>query len=393
LKKAYGLGLAVALAATLTPARTVGASGEDSVSLGRLVRLSTVDEIEELLVATAPSGPSEAAESATAVAWSVAGDLKGRLINAENPNGVGLSLGQGEPAALMLADDGTLRVGYREAHPGDDLVKVTRFDADGSVLGSTTMHSIGSSRGLGMDFFSEGGVATAVSGGAQLEVTLLSPEGATIAEASLSPVATAGEDRSPRVSIHGDEVLVGWDRFAACGGSKEKHVSVVTRLDGDAQLVRHPRRFSSGACGQSGKRLSLLDGPSQVGSLAVFQDRSARRFITGLPPQSELEFNLAIAPGELVAALSMDDSAGRLLVVTRTTTGSKPVRLFAQGFGRDGQPRTPKVAVDEGARSAAGLTPTVAASLDAAGNARIAFTRSGTDGDGLFLRELAVRIP
>lgn len=393
LKKAYGLTLAVALAATLTPARSLGAGGEDSVALGRLVRLSAVDEVEGLLVATVPSGPSEAAESATAVAWSVGGDLKGRLINSENPGGVALALGQGKPAALTLGDDGTVRLGYREAHPGEDLVRVIRFDADGSALGSTTLHSIGTSRGLGMSFFSEGGAALAVSGGPELEVILLSPEGATIAEAGLSPVTTAGEDRAPRVSVHGDEVLVGWDRYAACGGSKEKHVSVVARLDGEAQLVRHPRRFSSGACGRADKRLRLLDGPSQVGSLAVFQDRSARRFITGLPPQSELEFNLAIAAGEEIAALSMDDGAGRLLVVTRTATGSKPVRLFAQGFGRDGQARTPKVAIDEGVRSAAGLTPTVAASLDAAGNARIAFTRSGSDADGLFLRELAVRIP
>ena len=205
----------------------------------------------------------------------------------------------------------------------------------------------------------------------------LSPEGVELASTSLAPDrgSTNVSISSPKVSVHGDEVLVGWDRLANCGSggsSKRCHAALVGRLNEDAELVKQLRKFASNGANRN-KALRFLGGPSEVGSVAVFEDRTARRFITGQPPPSELDFSLSIANGETLAAVAMDDEKGWFLVVTRTTSKNAPVRLFAQGFGRDGKARTGKVAIDGGVGSRPGSAPPVVAELRADGRAWVGF--------------------
>ena len=89
----------------------------------------------------------------------------------------------------------------------------------------------------------------------------------------------------------------------------------------------------------------------------------------------------------------MDDEKGRFLVVTRTTSKNAPVRLFAQGFGRDGKARTGKVAIDGGVGSRPGSAPPVVAELRADGRAWVAFSRNQGPGTGFYLARLSVLMP
>jgi hypothetical protein len=387
---AVGLALAICgTAATAAPPPII--SGEDGgISLGRQVRLANGNGLGNLLLAAEPGAAG--GETQLAAFWSAAGRAKGRVFPDAAGAGEALDLGLGAPVGLGFADDELLHVGLRREQGGADAVLVSRFEGADEV----DQHDLGpvpNTRAVALDFFADGEIALGIAGGPDFVVRIVSPEGVEIAATELSPIAAAGVDRSPRVSVHGDEVLVGWDRAAGCGGNKEKQVAVVARLDRDAELVRHPRRFSSGACGRSGKALRFLGGPSDVGSLAVFADASARRFITGLPAPSELDFAVEVTPGEAILAVAMDDAQGRLLAITRTTGANKPVRLFAQGFGRDGKARTPKLVLDD-ATSLAGATPQATAVMLPDGSAWVAFTRVGGPGaDGLFLREVQVAIP
>lgn len=394
-------GRIVLSAALAIPAMALAAApAAESIGVESLIRLGPGVAPQGLAVAAARvSAAGDPAEHSVAVIWSSQSDLRGRVFGTGGPaSGSALDLPDGVGLAVAFGADNEVIVASRPGQLAPEVV-VTRFDETGAFQGAETA-DVSTNDPLAVDFFADGRFAVASAGEFDdaAVMWIFSSEGFEQAATSFEPDAslTGVSISSPRVSVHGDEVLVGWDRLANCSGSggsgKKCHAALVGRLDDDAVLVKQLRRFASTGPGRTNKTLRFLGGPSDVGSVAVFEDRSARRLITGQPPPSELEFTLPIANGETLAAVAMDDAKGRFLVVTRTTSKNAPVRLFAQGFGRDGQPRTGKVAIDGGRGSSPGSTPRVAAELLADGSAWVAFSRNAGPGPGVYLARLSVII-
>jgi len=329
-----------------------------------------------------------------AIVWTRAGDgaLKGQRWERPSAAAVPLNL-VGSSVRLLRAEFGEngLRVAFS---PGASTTAIELFDETGDVDGQPVELPGGADA---LDFLANGKIVRALgessAHGSEVTIDVYDEHGAAQAHAGTA----LGEDllRTVKLSAHGDEFLLGVSLARACGNGKTETRSAVTRWNEDAELERNPRRFAGARCGDPAKLLRFLDGPTGVGSVAVLQDRSARRFITGTPPPSELEFSFPIAAGEDMLAFASDREVGRFVVVTRTAATDRPVRLFAQLFGRDGRPRGGKV--DLGAAGAAGSKPVAAIGLAADGTAWIAYSRSTNakeaTAQGLFLRRVGFHVP
>lgn len=279
---------------------------------------------------------------------------------------------------------------------------VSTIDDEAAIVGTTvlTTEEVEDWSQFEVDFLADGDgandgrfvTAHAASDGSEVEVELrvLDRDGETTAVGSVTAV---GRLDALRLSAHGSEFLVGMSLSEACGGGRRQTRSVVTRWDEDANLVRNPRRFAAARCGDPAKRLQFLDGPTSVGSLAVLRDGSARRFIAGDPPPSEIEFVFRIAASEEMLAFGSDAESGRFVVVTRTAAADRPVRLFAQLFGRDGRARSGKVELS--GQGLVGSKPVAAVALEENGTAWIAYSRAAAlnRAQGLFLRRVGFYVP
>ena len=268
-----------------TPPQALVAAAPESIGVESLVRLGPGVAPEGLaLASTRVSADGEPAEHRVAVIWSTQSDLRGRLIEV-GPSGSGgsatgdpLSLPNGVGLAVAFDEDHGLVVASRPGAHADEIA-LDRFDETGAAI-DTEVAEVPTSDPLAVDFFADGRVAVASAGEASTSAGawIFSPEGVELASTSLAPepgltnVAISG----PRVSVHGDELLVGWDRLANCGGSggsgKRCHSALVGRLNDDAELVKQLRRFASDGANRNNKALRFLGGPSDVGSVAVFED-------------------------------------------------------------------------------------------------------------------------
>ena len=295
-----------------------------------------------LAAARLPQAPPPAPGRAAA-AWVAAhGDDKGLLLSADTAplpfyGYFGTLLG------AAFDDDGNLLLVslFAMAGSSQDALEATFFNEHGSMVDSWFLgFQYEDLAEIAVDFLPGGPAVVATPGNYGHGTVLIELIGTRTGPPSLPLVrtllgsttvyTTAGARHAPvrglRVAAGANGILVGWDRFAPCRGSR-RHESVVAQLDESLDLVNGaPWRFASSGCGATGKLLKFL-GDSAVGSLALFADGSARRVVHGEPH----DFQLPIAEDEAVAAAAMDVN-GRLLVVTRTTVAQEAVRLYVQAY-------------------------------------------------------------
>jgi len=386
--------LAAVVAVCAAPAAHAADPSKGSLAIGTLTQLDPATNVDALVMAAAPLAPESSPPGPTrgAVVWSTTGHLEGSLLSTDD-DPLAIALTTGTPLRARFDADGNLLVATRGSSATSDPLGASLLDELGHVDDTWSLGTVAHGAEAAVDFLPSHDTFVALTGADDaIAIREVDSDGTTLRTRSLDPIAGTAIASGLQVSVHdAHDILVGWDRFSPCGSSV-RHESLIARLDDELVLVNGgPRRFASGGCGATAKRLAFLDGPSDVGSLAIFADRSARRFVTGQPPPSQTDFRLTVAKGEAIAAVAMDEN-GRLMVVTRTTAAQKPVRLYVQGFGRDGKARTGKIVVD-GTVGGAGFAPDVAAAIADDGAAWIAFTRDADGRSGLFLRQLTVHLP
>jgi hypothetical protein len=371
----------------------VGVAHVPAVQAGEAIVVGSEQKLDRILTAQVLTTVGD--DGQAAVVWTRESDqaLKGRRWAGPSGTAVPINLA-GSSSRLLRAEFGPqndLRVAFLRAA---DATAIEVFDAAGSLSGPALALPGGADA---VDFLANEKIVQVLGEssqhGSEVTIDVYDEHGAARAHAGYA----LGDDllRTVQLSAHGDEFLLGVSLARTCGNGKSETRSVVTRWNEDAETVRNPRRFAAARCGDPAKLLRFLDGPTEVGSLAVLQDRSARRFISGTPPPSELEFSFPIAASEEMLAFASNRLAGRFVVVTRTAASDRPVRLFAQLFGRDGRPRGGKV--DLGAAGVAGSEPVAAVALADSGTAWVAYSRksaaAAANQQGLFLRRVGFFVP
>jgi hypothetical protein len=375
---------------------------ERSLEIGGLTRLAG-KKAEEFVLAAArlpPATPAARGRAAVAWTWTACCGADRGLLLSTDAAPIALRGNFRRPLGVAFDDDGNLLFASRISIAGTavDALQATAFNERGRMVDRWLLGFTHEDGEAVVDFLPDDRAVVAVPGYYGRGTVLVELVGTgpptgpadSLATTTVFATAGAGSAHAPvmglRVAAGANAILVGWDRFTPCRGSR-RHESVVALLDESLDLVNGaPWLFPSGGCGATGKLLKFL-GNSAVGSLALFADGSARRVVNAEPH----DFQLPIAEGEAVAAAAMDVN-GRLLVVTRTTATQEALRLYVQAYDTEGAALTDKFAVDDtvgGPR----FIPEVAAALADDGTAWIAFKRNADNRSGLFLRQLTVRVP
>jgi len=190
---------------------------------------------------------------------------------------------------------------------------------------------------------------------ARPRLALFSPRGAPIGRPTTLPAAGEQANEIGGLAVTGTSIFVGWTEYASCGFGTPGGVGAVAAFDGSLHALGAVARVTSVDPCDSGPRVVGLVA-SDLAVLAVFegQAETMQRFspttgvatgdpvtVADLPDCNDTDCER----GRLVTG----DRRGRFVLVTelaREVPDGGRFDLFANLFGRDGRPRSPRTPVD-----------------------------------------------